>query len=89
MPTVQVIIKGKVQGVYYRASAKKQARELGIYGEIKNTREGHVEAIVSGNEREIEAFVNWCRQGPAGAIVTHVEVNSLPPGDFKDFRIVH
>jgi acylphosphatase len=89
MPTVQIIIKGKVQGVYYRATAKKQALDLGITGEIRNTKAGNVEVIITGNENQVEDFISWCHKGPSGAIVTHVEVNNLPNRIFTDFSIVH
>ena len=88
MPTIKIIIKGKVQGVFYRATAKKIARETDITGEIRNTGEGNVEAVVTGSLQNIESFIRWCKEGPPDAIVTHVEVTELPDQIFEDFSIV-
>jgi acylphosphatase len=88
MPTVHLIIKGRVQGVFYRASAKEKARELGIRGWIKNTPEGNVEIIATGPQPKLDAFSGWCRKGPPEAIVTHVEMNTVEEEVFPDFRIV-
>ena len=64
METVHLVIKGNVQGVYYRASAKEKANELGIQGWIKNASGGQVEAMASGNKEQLEKFIEWCRHGP-------------------------
>ena len=61
MPTVHLLIKGKVQGVFYRASAKNIAKENGITGWIKNTKEGDVEAMISGSQEQVDMFIKWCR----------------------------
>ncbi len=74
MQTVELIIKGKVQGVGFRYFAKKKADELGITGWIKNEQDGTVKAVICGNEPQISAFVDWCRKGPAHALVTQVEM---------------
>lgn len=88
MPTLHLTIRGKVQGVYYRASAKEKAGSLGVNGWVKNTKEGHVEAMVSGPLEQVLAFVDWCRQGPSGAVVTAVEVEERQEEDFGRFRIL-
>lgn len=75
MRTFHLLIKGKVQGVYYRASAKEVAERLHLSGWIKNTREGHVEALASGREEDLRRFVEWCRKGPERADVQEVIVN--------------
>jgi acylphosphatase len=72
MPTVHLLIKGKVQGVFYRASAKEVADGLGITGWIKNTANGDVEAMASGNAEQVRQFIAWCERGPQKAIVEHV-----------------
>ena len=88
MPTVHLLIKGKVQGVFYRATAKEIANELGVTGWIKNTREGNVEVTVSGNERQIEKFTKWCKQGPDKATVDEVIVTQKEEATFKGFMII-
>ena len=88
METKHVIIKGKVQGVFYRTSAKKKAEELSLSGWIKNTSEGDVEAIVTGNNQQLQEFVKWCKSGPDRAKVDEVDVNNHELEDFDSFRIV-
>ena len=88
MPTVHLLIKGKVQGVFYRATAKEVAQTLDLRGWIKNTPEGHVEAIVSGSEKSLQQFIDWCRQGPKKAVVATINVTSVGDEPFTDFRIL-
>ena len=88
MPTINLLIKGNVQGVFYRATAKQIANELGVTGWIKNTNEGSVEVTVSGNEQQLEKFVNWCKKGPDKAAVKEVVVTQKDETSFKGFSIV-
>lgn len=88
MPTFHIIVKGKVQGVFYRASAKQKARELALGGWIKNTVEGNVEVMVTGEQQKIESFIQWCHKGPEEAIVTHVEVLQAPDQSFDSFNVL-
>jgi acylphosphatase len=88
MRTVHLIIKGKVQGVYYRASAKDVAREVGVTGWVKNLPDGNVEVIVSGSEDRVAKFIEWCRKGPKNAEVTEVIVNDSKEKPLTDFRII-
>lgn len=89
MPGVQVIIKGHVQGVYFRASAREKALSLDLKGWVKNNPEGHVELIACGNQENIEKFLNWCRQGPRGAKVTDIQVVAIEAIGFNTFTILH
>ena len=88
MRTVHLIIKGKVQGVYYRASARDVANELGVTGWIKNMPDGNVEALVSGNGERVMKFVEWCRKGPKNAEVIDVEINDSNERPSTGFRII-
>jgi acylphosphatase len=88
MPTKYLLIKGRVQGVYYRASAKDVARKTGLTGWIRNTPDGHVEAMATGSEEQLELFINWCREGPRGARVTEVEIQVVDDAQFEAFKIV-
>ena len=88
MSTIHLLIKGKVQGVFYRATAKQIANDIGLTGWIKNTREGNVEATVSGNEQQLEKFVKWCKQGPDKAVVVEVIVTQKEEETFNSFMIV-
>ena len=87
MPAYHLIIKGKVQGVFFRASAKETAEHLDVTGWVKNTREGNVEAFVNGDENKLQEFITWCKKGPSKAIVTEVVINKAPEESFKDFSI--
>jgi acylphosphatase len=88
MPTIHLLIKGKVQGVNFRAAAKNTATSLALTGWVKNTAEGYVEAGVTGDNEAIQQFVEWCRHGPPAAVVTDVEVLPMPDIDFPAFFIV-
>ena len=64
MPTVHLLIKGKVQGVFYRNTAKETAEAKGIQGWVRNTPEGDVEITASGDELALKDYIEWCYKGP-------------------------
>lgn len=80
-------IHGKVQGVYFRASAQKEATHLGLTGIVRNERDGSVYAEAEGDPDAVEAFVAWCRSGPTGATVTDVQIQEGPPKGYRNFVI--
>ena len=88
MATLHLTIKGEVQGVFYRATAKKTADELGITGWIKNTDEGDVEALATGSTQQLEKFISWCKQGPAKAKVVEVISTEQKETPFESFSII-
>lgn len=88
MATVNLIVKGKVQGVFFRAEAKETAEKLGITGWVKNREDGSVEAMAKGSQESIDAFVQWCKTGPKRAGVTDVIVTPLHLDDFDTFEII-
>lgn len=88
MPTLHLLIKGKVQGVFYRATAGKTAKQWGVSGWVRNTKEGHVEIVASGNDEQLKHFVNWCKLGPSLARVDQVEVEETAEQDFEGFEIL-
>lgn len=83
----RVWIQGKVQGVYFRASARNQARALGLTGLVRNEPDGSVYAEVEGPAQAVEAFLSWCRRGPEHARVAGILVEDAPPEGFRDFNI--
>ena len=89
MKTFHIIISGKVQGVFFRASAKKVAESYGIKGWIRNTDEGHVEAIISGESSVAASFISWCKVGPKGGNVENVVVTDRDYLKFDKFEIIH
>jgi acylphosphatase len=86
--TLHLLIEGKVQGVFYRASAKEKADEMKITGWVKNTGDGNVEIVCQAGEAALQEFINWCKQGPTRAKVEHIKVTETTAAEFGDFRIV-
>ena len=85
---VRVKITGRVQGVYFRASAVAEAQRLGVTGWVANAVDGSVEAVAEGTRARIEELLAWCRQGPPGAKVMNVEVRwEMATGEFTSFGI--
>ena len=87
MKTVRLTIKGKVQGVFYRATAKDVAEMLGIKGWIRNLPDNNVEITATAAENVLQKFIGWCKQGPPKAKVDEVIVEELDLQEFNDFRI--
>lgn len=85
---VHVIISGRVQGVWFRASTKEKAEQLGLDGWVRNTSEGNVEAVFEGEENLVQEMLEWCRHGPPLANVKNVEIkNQEPTNAFNGFSI--
>jgi acylphosphatase len=85
---VHVNISGKVQGVWFRASTKQIAKQLGLTGWVRNTSDGCVEAVFEGEERLVNKIIEWCHQGSSISKVKNVEVkNQEPTNEFSDFSI--
>jgi acylphosphatase len=83
------LVSGRVQGVYYRASAQQRARAAGIAGHARNLDDGRVEVLVCGDEGLVREFIDWLWIGPSAAKVTQVtvEVIELHPTQLpQDFR---
>lgn len=83
-----IIIKGKVQGVFYRGSTREQAEHLGINGEVKNMPDGSVELIAEGNKEAVEQLIAWCHHGPQRAEVEEVIVKEGAIKGFKNFKVI-
>lgn len=81
----RVVIRGRVQGVFFRAEAAERARSLGLAGWVRNNRDGTVEAVFQGDRDRIESMVAWCRRGPAAASVEDVEVEWTEIRDERGF----
>ncbi|KAF4369910.1 hypothetical protein F8388_011780 [Cannabis sativa] len=73
--TVRVVIKGRVQGVFYRNWTIENANQLGLKGWVRNRRDGSVEALFSGNPDSVQEMEQRCRRGPPSAVVTGLEVS--------------
>lgn len=88
MKTVHLEISGKVQGVFFRASAKEIADSYKISGWIKNTHHRTVEAIVTGEDEGVLKFIDWCKQGPEKARVENVSFSETQLQIFKEFKVI-
>ncbi len=85
---VHVRIEGYVQGVFFRASTQDMAEGLGLRGWVRNLPDGSVEAVFEGPKDLLKEAVNWCRKGPPGARVIHVDEKWLDySGEFDGFEI--
>ena len=84
----EIVVRGRVQGVFFRASAQQEGLQLGLTGKVRNLPDGCVEAIVEGERAAVEDFVAWCRRGPPSAEVDDVQVKLRPPRDeFRTFTV--
>ena len=86
MSCAKFIVSGKVQGVFFRASARTQAQELGLSGYAKNLPNGDVEVLASGTDAALEALERWLHAGPPAARVASVQrsvVEIAPVGQFR------
>ncbi len=87
---VHVLISGCVQGVWYRASTRDKAEQLGLKGWVKNTYDGNVEAVFEGEEDIVKEMLAWCQKGPKLANVIDVKVDyEQPTEDFGEFNIIY
>ena len=81
MKAVNVRVRGRVQGVWFRASTRAAAERLGLRGWVRNLSDGSVEAHLQGDVRSVDEMVAWCRVGPSGASVSAVELVDVPADD--------
>lgn len=72
---LHLLIKGRVQGVSYRANAAAMARKLGLHGWVRNLPDGRVELLAQGEEKVLKSLLTWAHQGPATARVDHIDVH--------------
>ncbi len=85
----RVVVVGRVQGVFYRDSTRRTARQLGVTGWVRNRVDGGVEALFEGEEAAVRKAVGLARAGPKLARVDHVDVAwEEATGEFADFRVV-
>jgi len=88
MKTIKIIVKGRVQGVFFRKSTCKQAISLGLKGYVRNLPDGNVEVVAQGDEKRLGNLIAFCRKGPEGALVTDLEITySEAREEFTGFSI--
>lgn len=88
MKRVHVLISGKVQGVGFRASTRRRAKNLELAGWVKNTEDGKVEAVFEGEDDNVEEMLDWCRKGPSIAKVVNVDVEEEEPEILEEFDLI-
>jgi len=82
-----VYVSGRVQGVYFRATTRDEAREAGVDGWVRNLDDGRVEAVFEGGRGAVESMVEFCHEGSPAAVVRDVEVDYGEPKGVSGFRI--
>ena len=82
-----MIVRGRVQGVFFRSETRSRARSAGLRGWVQNRSDGAVEAVFEGSHDAVESMLRWCERGPAGARVDSVEVAWEEPADDAAFVV--
>jgi acylphosphatase len=82
-----VVVHGFVQGVGFRFAVERSARSRGVVGWVRNRPDGTVEAVFEGEWEDVEALVDFCRQGPLGAVVERVDVTDESAEGLAGFRV--
>ena len=83
----RVIVSGRVQGVFFRDSVRREAERLGVAGWVRNRDDGRVEAVFEGDPDAVEAAVDFARRGPAHARVDDAEVVDEQPEGLSGFEV--
>ena len=84
----RIVVHGRVQGVFFRANTRDQARQAGVVGWVRNRADGAVEAWLEGPENAVEGVIAWVRAGgPSRAFVERVEVEEELPGAHRRFAV--
>lgn len=83
--TKHIQLYGRVQGVFFRESMSRKARQMGLSGWVRNCSDGSLEALLQGDESAVAAAIEWARHGPEFARVDKIEI-SEGSGDYTDFQ---
>ena len=85
---IHLLIKGRVQGVYFRQSMMESAEKNNVLGWVRNLPDKRVEAMLEGNDSNVDAVIEWAHFGPAGAIVDELKISEENyVGEFSEFEI--
>jgi acylphosphatase len=85
--TKHLAISGRVQGVGFRFYMERKARELGVFGWVRNRRDGSVEALAQGAAESVDALIAWARRGPPGARVADLQVEAAAQEALAGFEL--
>jgi acylphosphatase len=83
----RVVVRGNVQGVFFRETTRRLAQQHDVAGWVRNNRDGTVEAVFEGDEEDVERLVRFVREGPRGAHVERVETFEEEPESLSGFAI--
>ncbi len=83
----RVVVRGDVQGVFFRDSTRREAEQRGVAGWAENRADGAVEAVFEGSRADVDALVDFCRSGPPRAEVRDVDVSEEEPTGLDRFRV--
>ncbi|MAX79194.1 MAG: acylphosphatase [Crocinitomicaceae bacterium] len=89
MKHINISVKGKVQGVFFRKNTQEKALSLGISGFVQNENDGSVYIEAEGFDEDLEEFVEWCHEGPDKAEVESVKVWKGQFQNYEDFEIAY
>lgn len=85
---VHIFVSGLVQGVFFRSETRAKARELGLFGWVRNLKDGRVEILAEGEKEKLEKLIGWAKTGPDSARIDGLGVEwSEYKGEFKNFEI--
>lgn len=87
MKHVNIKVIGKVQGVFFRASTRSKADDLGVKGFVRNEPDGSVYIEAEGTEEQLNRLVEWCKEGPPSARVDALETNEATLIGYNQFNI--
>jgi Acylphosphatases len=88
MKHLNISIKGKVQGVFFRLTTKAVADQVGVRGFVVNLKDGSVYIEAEGDDFALDSLLEFCQEGPEGAIVESVEVKEGELKSFSNFEVV-
>lgn len=88
MKAIQITVYGRVQGVFFRASTKAVADQLGIKGFVKNQKDGTVLVHAEGDPLFMDDFVDWCKYGPDDANVEDTKVEDAEVKNYRNFEVL-
>jgi acylphosphatase len=88
--TIHAIIRGRVQGVYFRDSTRQEARRLGLHGWVRNLPDGTVEALISGESDKVDQMAAWLHRGSPMSLVSEVKITERTENEvFSEFTILY
>ena len=88
MKHLNIIVEGKVQGVFFRAATKAVADQLSVKGFVKNQADGSVYIEAEGDDFSLETLIEWCNKGPERAVVEKVTASEAELKNYRNFEVV-